>query len=144
MHRAFLCLTILISVSCSSLAQTINTVGPQKANDASHDYFISLLSQALNYTADHQQAIELVLHPHPGQARAIRMLERSEVFDVLWGAESEQRDARLIKVDVPLMHGGLGWRGLVVLQSRSMEFAQLDQFDQLLPLVFCQGKIAHG
>ena len=50
--------------------------------------------------------------PFPGQERTLKFLALGAFYDVIWTANSDVRDTRLLKIPFPLFRGGLGWRGM--------------------------------
>ena len=116
---------------------TINTIGPQKQNDASHDYFVSLLSLALN-AHDDNKSYQIKTLPHAGQARAVKLLEQGLYYDVIWSGYSAERSKNLIRVPFPLFLGGLGIRGAIIRKSNT-SYARLNTLEELREKIICQG-----
>ncbi|MGJ8692823.1 MAG: substrate-binding periplasmic protein [Thalassotalea sp.] len=116
---------------------TIHTTGPQKQNDASHDYFISLLSLALNSNNPAQQ-YQIKNVPHAGQARVLKLMEQGRYYDVIWSGYSAKRTQKLIHIPFPLFKGGLGIRGAII-RKDDTSLSQIQGLDDLRNKVICQG-----
>ncbi len=127
-------------LSANSFATTtIHTVGKQKPDDASHDYFIGLLRLALTETtAEYGKAVIKTI-AQPGQERMLKLLADDKFYDVIWSGGSKKRDAELLKVPFPLFKGGLGWRGLIIRQQDKKKFASFNNISELSGTIACQG-----
>jgi len=130
---------LLVSSINSFAVTTIHTVGKQKPDDASHDYFIGLLRLALTETtAEYGEAVIKTI-PQPGQERMLKLLADGKFYDVIWSGDSKKRNAELLKVPFPLFKGGLGWRGLVIRQQDKQKFASFNNISELSGTIACQG-----
>jgi hypothetical protein len=118
-------------------SDSIKVVGPQKAQDASHDYFVSLLRMALA-KSNNTSAITII--PHSGQGRVLKMLANSDLYDVVWTGVSKERDQLLHRVPIPLFKGGLGWRGLVMRKDAVDNFKAISDTTLLSKYIACQGR----
>jgi hypothetical protein len=127
---------ILFSPYVSSL-DSVKVIGPQKASDASHDYFVSLLKMALE-KSNHTSTVTIV--PHLGQGRVLKMLAASDLYDVVWTGTSKERDMLLHRVPIPLFKGGLGWRGLVMRKNAKDKFKMISDTVELSQYIACQGR----
>jgi hypothetical protein len=116
---------------------TITTHGPQKEDDASHDYFVSLLSLALN-SADDDRYYRIKIVPHPGQGRVMRLIAKDLFYDVAWSGYSAERADNLIRVPFPLFKGGLGVRGSIVRRSDDW-VNQIFDMRNIADKAVCQG-----
>lgn len=135
-----LTLIFLLLLSTYSLAiTTIHTVGKQKPDDASHDYFIGLLRLALTETTNEYGKATIKTLPQPGQERMLRLLAADKFYDVIWAGGSEERDRKLLKIAFPLFKGGLGWRGMVIHRSNAKTFSLYESLSELRTAVACQG-----
>ena len=134
---------LLIFFSVQSFAEktitTITTIGKQKPDDASHDYFIGLLRLALIKTADEYGYAVIHTVPYPGQERTLKFLALGAFYDVIWTANSDVRDTKLLKIPFPLFRGGLGWRGMVIRDKDSNKFSAINSVKDFKSLVACQG-----
>lgn len=131
-------LLFILFVSFFTNGKELKTVGPQKAQDASHDYFIGLLKLALQEGAQDVLTIEQI--PHPGQARALKLLVSEGYYDLVWTGRSKERDQFMLPIEVPLFRGGLGWRGAILRKDMLEKYKQIDSVEELKELVACQGR----
>ncbi|WP_019029131.1 hypothetical protein [Colwellia piezophila] len=136
--KTLIILLFLISAQCLSVT-TVTTTGKQKADDASHDYFIGLLRLALIETSEEYGYAVLQTVPYPGQERMLKLLALGEFYDVVWAGNSHIREAELHKVPFPLFRGGLGWRGMIIRQQDSESFSSFTSAKDLNELIACQG-----
>lgn len=117
---------------------TVTTIGPQRVNDVSHTYFLSLLESALKITNVGQEPTQLKVVPFPGQGRTIALMHNSSLIDVIWTAESPDRNEKILRIPVPLLKGGLGVRGLAIRVSDKAMFSAIEPHDLRAKLA-CQG-----
>ena len=145
MHKAFFALLLGISVirfpaaAMDDSVYTITTVTPQKALEASHDYYFSILKQATTRFSGFPETINIIQKPLSNQGRTLKLLGEGGVYDVAWAGETEERNNQLLKVDVPLMLGGLGWRGMVVRESDKQMISDFRSVADFSKLIACQG-----
>lgn len=130
----------ILSSHCSYVCalSSITTIGPQRVTDVSHTYFISLLELILTATETSASPTQINLVPYPGQGRTIALMANSDLFDVIWTAESPERNAKIRKIPIPLLKGGLGIRGLVIRSSDASNFSNYNT-KQLRSKIACQG-----
>ncbi len=132
-------LILLLLLLPLAFAQSIKTVGPQKAKDASYDYFIQVLKKTLAITEKEYGETQLDTVPHPGQERVMVLLSMGKFYDVVWSGSSKKRDEHLLKIPFPLFKGGLGWRGSVIRKDDIKKFSQITKSEELAKLIACQG-----
>ncbi len=118
---------------------TITTIGKQKPDDASHDYFTGILRLALINTADEYGYAIVHTVPSPGQERTLKFLASDDLYDVIWTADSSGRDTELLKIPFPLFRGGLGWRGMIIHQDHKSQFSAINSVEGSTGLIACQG-----
>lgn len=123
-----------------SQSQPVRTVESYDLKGTSHQYYIDLLSEILRRTAAEYGPAHVETVPHPGQGRVIRLLEQDRFFDVMWAGISEQREQNLKVIPIPLLKGGLGWRGMVIREQDREKFRGFTQLTQLKRLIGCQGE----
>lgn len=128
---------LIIFLPITSASDSIKVIGPQKAQDASHDYFVSLLRMAL---AQSNNSSAITIIPHSGQGRVLKMLAFSDLYDVVWTGMSKERDQLLHRVPIPLFKGGLGWRGLVMRKDARETFRNITDTVELSNFIACQGR----
>ena len=121
-------------MSCLDL---VKVTGPQKAADASHDYFVSLLKLSLKKS---NNISTIAIIPHSGQGRVLKMLAVSNLYDVVWTGVSKERDMLLHRVPIPLFKGGLGLRGSVMRKDAKHIFNSISDTAELSQYIACQGR----
>ena len=136
--RVLFILLLLISVQ-SIAVTTITTIGKQKPDDASHDYFTGILRLALINTTDEYGYSIVHTVPYPGQERTLKFLASGDLYDVIWTANSSGRDSELLKIPFPLFRGGLGWRGMIIHQEHKGKFSAINSIEDLAGSIACQG-----
>ncbi|MFT4806719.1 MAG: hypothetical protein ACI9LX_000033 [Paraglaciecola sp.] len=127
---------IIFSTYVSSLG-AVKVIGPQKASDASHDYFVSILKMALE-KSNSTSAITVI--PHSGQGLVLKLLATSDLYDVVWTGVSKEKDVLLYRVPIPLFKGGLGLRGLVIRKDAKDTFKTISDTVELSQYIACQGR----
>lgn len=135
----FLCVTV--SAYADQQIEQIRVLDQRKPDDASHKYYVELLELVLDASAPEYGPARLLFFKYPTHERSMRMLASGGELDVAWGGDSRWRSANLLKVDFPLMKGGLGWRGMVVRkedQPKISSFRSVADFNRER-LVACQG-----
>lgn len=133
------CWLIVIFACALADAKTIKTVGPQKPVDVSHDFFMTVLHRGLSL-AYPNDSIDIEATTHPGQARVIKLMQKGGYYDIVWSANTDQRNQTLLPVEFPLLGGGLGLRGLVIQAARTAEFEGVTSLDDFESMVICQGR----
>lgn len=127
----------ILFIPITYAADPIKVVGPQKEQEASHDYFVSLIEMALEKS---NNTSPIIITPHLGQGRVLKMLATADLYDVAWAGVSKERDALLHRVPIPLFKGGLGWRGLVMRKDDIERFKTILNTAQLSKYIACQGR----
>ena len=135
----FFLLTLIFVINVSANATAITTIGKQKPDDASHDYFIGLLQLVLTETSSEYGKAEIKIVPHPGQERVMKFLEEGSYFDVAWSGSSSKREEKLLKVSFPLFKGGLGWRGSIIKKDNVNKFSSIKGIGDMQNEIACQG-----
>lgn len=109
LYRIFILAAILAAITAPAHAEQISLRMPSYS-DGTHEYFIDLLSTALQNTG-HEVNIEKVRNlPH---LRVRTMLETGEI-SVLWLLRTDIRDAKFIPIPVKLTNGFIGQRILLI------------------------------
>ncbi|KQB08314.1 hypothetical protein V7T16_05430 [Vibrio metoecus] len=125
------CFLLFFSASVWAGNQTITLVLPAQS-DNGHAYYHELLTRAL---AD--QGIDLIIetpYPHLPQKRVVKMVENDQL-SLTWLLESPERNQHFAYIDIPLTHGLIGQRILLIppsLQSRFDNVATLDDLRKTL------------
>ncbi|WP_162558470.1 hypothetical protein [Saliniradius amylolyticus] len=131
----------VVAFQAIAQSQVVRTIGPQDPEaGASHKYYIDLLERVISRTEAEFGPAYIQQVPHPGQGRVLRLLGQNRFYDVMWAGSSAQREVSLKAIPVPLFKGGLGWRGMVILEQRRPVFARINTLEQLSHFVACQGE----
>ena len=120
---------------------TIRILGLQSSSEASVVYYRDLLQLVLERTAAEYGVakLELVAPPPLGDYRYLLMKEN--FIDVHHFGTSPELERDLLAVRVPLLAGGLGWRGFVIRKADRLAFSQISEFAELKRLIACQGEL---
>jgi len=73
------------------------------------------------------------------QGRSLRMLTAGKEIDVMWTVTSNEREAELLPIRIPIDRGLIGWRLLLIRQKDAERFADIHNAAQLAPLYAGQG-----
>ena len=133
-HVIVLLVTILSSISVALAEPMVRTLAAQKSEDISHDYFTGLLRLLVS------DKYQLQFIEHPGQGRAIKLLQDGKYLDVVWSGSSAARNDNLIRVAIPLFKGGLGIRGALLHQQKLTMYRKINDIEGLGTLTICQGR----
>lgn len=129
-----------VLLTASVRAETFVTLATQSAGDVSHSYYTYILKRALEVTAKQTPAdIKIETLFHPGQERAVKLLESGNNYDVIWTSNYPSREINLDYVPFPLFKGLLGRRGFVIHRQSRQKFDQLKDVNALKKMVICQG-----
>lgn len=137
-----LMLSMLLVVSTfSSQAQTvIRTLGQQSIQEASHAYYQDLLLLALKQTETEFGPARVQELMPPRHGNMFYMLHKGDFIDLHRFGTDLQLEKELLPIRVPLLGGGLGWRGMIIRKNDHAGFMQLSSFSELKQLTACQGR----
>jgi hypothetical protein len=140
MKRVMALLLLLLPLA-SVQAQTVLRHPPAEApGDTRNEYFLSLLSLALEKTAsDYGEARLVPADQTLSQRRAVAELHAGNTIDVLWTMTSKAREEQLRPVRIPLLKGLMGYRLLLVRENDLAWFADVHSLAQLRSLQAGQG-----
>lgn len=138
---ARLFLLLLLLGSCLTQAKTVITyISPDGAKDHRQGYFVALLELAMDRSSTKPNDYQLKPHDvHMSQSRAIQLLRRNKELDVVWSMITEQREAILLPVRIPLLKGLMGYRVLIIRQEDQARFSQVHTVEQLKTFAAGQG-----
>lgn len=137
--RLFLCLLLAVLVLPLRAETVIRTLGQQSIQEASHAYYQDLLQLVLKQTeAEFGPAKVQELMP-PRHGDMFYMLQKGDFIDLHRFGTDLELEKKLLPIRVPLLGGGLGWRGMMIRKIDHAAFLQLDNFSQLKHLTACQG-----
>ena len=120
-----------LSPVCS--AETLFTPGPDKSNDRTHAFFHELLTQIVG------DKYVIASRPHQTQNRSIGLLATKAYYDVIWTAESSERDETMLRIDFPIFRGALGIRGSIIRKDYEPYFNAITSIDEFKKVRLCQG-----
>ena len=125
-----------------TFAEVYYTPGPQKPVDVSHDFFFNLLKQAIHQGSPEKElsAAKISTKPYSGQGRVLQLLEVDKYYDIVWTANTAERNESLLPIPFPLFRGGLGLRGLVIREEDKAVFRDIYDHNDLKGLIICQGR----
>ncbi len=137
----FLCCSTWCFAALAEQPQPIRILGLQSPGEASVGYYQDLLQLVLNRTkADYGAArIELLQPPVLGDYRYLLM--KQNFIDVHHFGTSPELERDLLPIRVPLLGGGLGWRGFIIRKTDRQAFRQIRQLSELKRLTACQGEL---
>ncbi len=147
MKTMFICLVLSLSLQVLSVQGAILTVKhvqPEAKNDQRNHYYLGLLSMALEKTQDsHGDFVLAASNLKMQQGRAINELERDANIDVVWSMSTQEREAKLLPVRIPLLKGLLGHRIFIIRKNDEERFLNISSTQQLKHLVAGQGHDAY-
>ena len=139
----FICLVLSLSLQVLSVLGTVLSVKhvqPEAKNDQRNHYYLGLLSMALEKTRDsHSDFVLAVSHLKMQQGRALNELERGANIDVVWSMSTQEREAKLLPIRIPLLKGLLGHRIFIIRKNDENRFLNISSTQQLKHLVAGQG-----
>jgi len=119
----------------------IRVLGLQSVAEASVSYYRDLLVQVLQRTEAEYGPAELEQLEPPVLGDYRYLLMKQDFIDVHHFGTSPELERDLLPIRVPLLAGGLGWRGFVIRKADRLAFAQLRSFTELKRLTACQGAL---
>jgi len=119
--------------------QVIKTLGQQSVQEASHAYYQDLLALVLKNTEAEFGKAEIHELPPPAQGDMQYLLMKGDYIDLHRFGTDLKIEQDLLPIRVPLLAGGLGWRGLMIRKADAMAFSQISSLEQLQSLTACQG-----
>lgn len=136
-----LCCSCWCQIAQAEQPQLIRVLGLQSPGEASVSYYQDLLQLVLNRTkAEYGAARVQQLQPPPlGDYRYLLM--KQNFIDVHHFGTSPELERDLLPIRVPLLGGGLGWRGFIIRKTDRHAFRQISQLSELKRLTACQGEL---
>lgn len=149
---ALACLTLCYAIAAPqgeanaeqvTVAQQVITVRVPKDEQSSKghtSYLTTLLRLALARSKAPHEVIKLQPTDEDfTQARLISELQRGKSVDVIWTMTSNEREAAMQPIRVPLLKGLLGHRVFLIRQDQQHKFANIQTLAELGQLVAGQG-----
>ncbi|MEE4249168.1 MAG: hypothetical protein V2I38_01110 [Alcanivoracaceae bacterium] len=132
-------LLLMLFASPLSAEMVIRHLGGESANDARNEYFIAVLTLALEKTAEQGDwRLEPAEHAVP-QSTALQSLSNNEDIEVVWSMTSIEREQQNRAIRIPLMKGLMGYRLLIIRSEDQQWFRRLQTIDELRELRAGQG-----
>lgn len=139
--RFFLVLVVMLycNLASAGMATRVLIQSPQSEDDASHQYYVDLITQVLKNTQAEYGVAEIVETGFSyTQNRALKALEMGHI-SVFWTGTNRKRENHYRVIHIPLMAGLLGIRVPVIRGSQLQEFVKIESPEQLKSLTACQG-----
>jgi len=133
---------IFLSMNTVSMAEEmlIRHIRPEGTLDKRNDYYIALLTLALEKTQVKYGGFHLEMNENSMlQARALLSVAKKQFIDVVWTMTSKEREAALLPVRIPLLKGLLGYRIFIIKKQDKSKFEQIQTLEDLSELVAGQG-----
>lgn len=136
-----LCCSVCCNLVLAEQPQHIRVLGLQSPGETSVRYYQDLLQLVLNRTkAEYGAArVEPLQPPALGDYRYLLM--KQNYIDVHHFGTSPELERDLLPIRVPLLGGGLGWRGFIIRKTDRQAFSQIRQLGELKRLTACQGEL---
>lgn len=138
--RCFLLILLTLFSYQVSGQTTVTVIKPQSVEDASHHYFVELLTLALK-NGTHEGTtprVEMKDFGGAGHESLYRLMDLGEV-DVSWKGSNKARDLRFLPIRIPLMRGLLGYRVSIIHKNSLDSFKSNARF-AMHNGIACQGK----
>lgn len=136
----FCCCQFLLPVQAAE-HQHIRVLGLQSPGEASVSYYHELLQLVLNRTKAEYGPAQLKQLQPPALGDYRYLLMKQNFIDVHHFGTSLEMERDLLPVRVPLLAGGLGWRGFIIRKADRVAFSQIRHFNELKRLTACQGEL---
>lgn len=139
MKYALVLIVLLNLLGPPSLAadMVITYAKEEGAKDHRHEYFLDLLTLALNKVSETPKLQASVITMQ--QDRAIRQLTQGKGIDIFWTVTSVAREQQLLPIRIPLIKGLLGFRVLIIRKNDAEKFAAVRNASDLRGFVAGQG-----
>jgi len=137
-------LVIILSSSLPSYGSeilTIRHIAPvgNLQTDPRNQYFLDLLSMALEKTANIEGPFQLKMVNHKMyQGRALRSLNNG-ILDIVWTMTSTEREQQALAIYIPLLKGLQGYRIFIIRQQDEKTFSRINTVEDLQHFIAGQG-----
>lgn len=128
----------LVALPAGAADLEIRIKGPEKEGDTRDVYFRDMLALALDHTKD-AGGFTVKIGAAANQSRAIEQLKEG-VLDLVWTVPTEEREAELLPIRIPLEKGLLGNRVFLIRAGDQERFSKITSLDQLKALRAGQGQ----
>ena len=135
------CAGFHLNAWANASVQIIHTLGQQSTQEASHTYYQDLLALVLKNTEVEFGKAEIRELQPPTQGDMHFLLMKGNFIDLHRFGTDMKTEQNLLPIRIPLLAGGLGWRGFMIRKADAAAFSQLDSLSQLKNLTACQGHL---
>jgi len=113
----------------------------QSANDASHNYYIRLINIALQKVNKSDKYTVTLSDTILSQGRTLKELSKKDgLVNIYQTGTTQQREADLISIKIPLLKGTLGYRINLIHKDNIKLFDNITTMNELSKLRACQGR----
>jgi hypothetical protein len=137
--RLAVCLLCLCTALPAVADTVIRHIRGESAQDARNDYFLAMLTLALEKTAEEGPWQLQAASESMPQSRALTLLREGQTLDIVWSMTSIEREQQHLAVRIPLMKGLMGYRLLLIRAEDQPWFRRVQTLDQLRELRAGQG-----
>lgn len=142
--RNMLCCLLLVCwpallAAAADGPQQIRIPKPRSEHDVSHQYYVTLLTKALQKAAAGRPLPVILPIAEMEQGRAVRELQKGQLIDLFWMGTDRDKEQQLRAIRIPLERGLMGFRMLTIQRSQQPRFSQIRSLAQLKKLTACQG-----
>ena len=141
MRLLFVLILLFSSWLAAAQVQSVRVLGLQSSSEASVVYYRDLLQLVLDRTATEFGAARLELVPPPPLGDYRYLLMKRDFIDVHHFGTSPELERDLLPVRVPLLAGGLGWRGFVIRKVDRLAFSPNQRFCRVKAADSLSGRI---
>ena len=138
MKRFIAALLMLITLPLQA-DTVIRHLRGETPDDARNDYFLAMLTLALEKTADEGSWQLQPSDEAMTQSRALQKLSDGDGMDVVWSMTSIAREQQNLPIRIPLLKGLMGYRLLIIRAEDQSWFRRVQTIDQLRELRAGQG-----
>ncbi len=129
-----------LPVTAQNADESVVTIPARKGQEASHDYFVSLIKLALKKTQIDKQSTTITFSkPYSQNGYLLELMRDGSHLDILWSGSSKSRESNLLTVRIPLVKGLLGYRMPIIREQDREAFAAIRTLEQLKTMTACQG-----
>lgn len=120
-------------------AKTITILASPYEENATHQYFVELLSFVLKKSETNYEPIEIniLIEENITHERTLNLI-KGEMIDLSWAGTSEELEKVLLPIRIPLLKGLLGSRVSIIHKRNLAVFENITE-EKLQSLVACQG-----
>lgn len=104
------------------------------------DYFYSVLSAALDITANEYGKTKILTKDFPySQNRSLQLLDDPNGIDILHTMTNKERESKYVAINIPLLKGLMGYRRLLTNSNNLFTIETIRSLSELSSKIACQG-----